>query len=93
MTVSGYDEFYYEPGQIKEQKCRVCGARCTIRRNVKGAVSGKQQLHDAFTCPHSEQSWHEQALALLEFLDHTPSDNLAILIKSDVRQIIAANLT
>ena len=76
---SGVEIFFVEPGTVQEMNCRVCGRHCQVRRDAYGptslamAMAKKKKKHDVFTCPHAGQEWHEQAYALIQAIEATPT--------------------
>ena len=71
-----YDVFYTKPGEVGEMNCRVCNTKCEVKRNVLGAgnwieaMGQNYNYYDVFTCPHTGEEWHEQALKLVLFSSH-----------------------
>jgi hypothetical protein len=61
----GYTSFYCKPGTVKEWRCRICNAICTVERNRLCAgsftehMAGHKSLHDHFFCPHVGEGWHD----------------------------------
>jgi hypothetical protein len=47
--------------------------------------------HDKFWCPHSNTSWHKQALKLLLEIEKTPSKSIARLLRNDLEDILREN--
>ncbi len=94
MPDIGYDCFITAPGENEEMTCRVCGAECDVRRNVYGAtswataVAQRPSEHDYFFCPHSEESWHKQALELVHAIEEMPSKRVIRLMRMDLEDIL-----
>ena len=92
---NGVDVFFLEPGTAQEMYCRVCHSKCDVRRDVYGptgfamAVGKKKKLHDVFTCPHAQEGWHDQALALKRAIEETPSKSVAALMRQDLAELLA----
>jgi len=95
MAVVGYDFYAYEPGEVNEVKCRVCGTICEVSRNVFGpttfvaAMAKEFRYHDAFVCPHASQPWHEKALRLIQAIEESPSPRVAALMTLDLQELLA----
>jgi hypothetical protein len=85
-----YDVFIREPGEEASINCRVCGTECDVMRDVlgptswAGAMAGRKTLHDRFFCPWSGESWHKQAISLIQEMEKTSSPRLRNLILADV---------
>ena len=81
MGTKGYDVFFSEPSKVREMTCRVCGAKCDVRRGVRGpnsvaaAMAKLSVLHDCHSCPRSHETWHGKALKLAQTIEesHSPS--------------------
>jgi hypothetical protein len=90
----GWDAFQPDPGIEDRMFCRVCGQEMEVSRNVIGprssieAMGNHKSAHDSFTCKDSHKDWHEQALAILEFAQKTPSKMLEIMLKTEAQEII-----
>ena len=95
--MKGYDVFYEKPGELEERVCQVCGTRCEVERNQAGptgwaSAMAKQKIpHDYFSCPHTGQDWHEQALKLVMMIEETPSQRLAELVRLDLIDMLNDN--
>ena len=91
----GYDSFTPSPGEYESWKCRVCGSRAAVRRNVYGptgyaeAMAKKGHLHDSFSCPNSDKDWHKQSMNLTREKESTSSPRIAALISKDLQEILA----
>lgn len=78
--------FHRPPGEVKEMRCRVCGAVCGAERGVHGptcqaeALAGHKRPHDRFTCPRAAEPWHAGALRLFSERQRTPSRLLSALL-------------
>jgi hypothetical protein len=85
-----YDVFIREPGAEASINCRVCGTECNVMRDVlgptswAGAMAGRKALHDLFFCPWSGESWHKQAISLMQEMEETSSPWLRDLIFADL---------
>lgn len=96
MATKGYDVFLLEPGTADQVSCKVCGTACGVARNVTGATSFAESLgkiahvHDRFTCPLSETSWHVQALKLLEAIETSPSPPVQEQMRLDLAELLSA---
>jgi len=91
--MKGYDVFFEAPGMVDKRSCQVCGAECYVKRDQIGptswasAVTKADVPHDHFYCPHSGQPWHEQALALIQAIESTPSKRVAALMQQDLVEL------
>jgi hypothetical protein len=92
----GYDNFVTDREAVLEMHCRVCGAKCNVKRNVYGptsfaaAVAKKHRRHDHFFCAHTGESWHLQALELTLSLENTSSKRVKELIRMDLEDLLRA---
>ena len=83
-----------EPGTRAEAECRICGARCEIRRSVFGptnwasAIAGRKRLHDHIVCPNVGQGWHNQATELHREAATTLSPTVAAILRSDLETLV-----
>lgn len=93
----GYERFYVTPGTVEEMRCRVCGSKCHLRRDVHGphdfisAASTASDLWDVFSCPHGGKVWHEKAVELAVAIDESPSKRLAALMRLDLEDLLREN--
>ncbi|GEM_PF-943392 len=100
----GWDIFMTKPGACDTMRCRVCGEKMEVERDVFGPTSyaeslGKMRqrldptyrvghLHDAFICKNSGQTWHSQALELRKEQAATHSTRLTAMLEEEIRQIL-----
>lgn len=97
MGHKGYDVFFTEPGTASSVRCGVCGRTLTAQRDRLGPTStaegmaGRRRRHDLFQCPHTEEPWHREALALVQAIEETPSRRVAGLMKQDLAELLAAH--
>ncbi len=98
MRLKSNTQYSYtpDPGTIEEPvECGVCGEKMKCRRNVNGprgfamAMSGSKQLHDSFDCPHREQDWHKQAVALREEARATASAIFQTALEKEADEIVS----
>jgi len=47
-----------------------------------------ETVHDYFYCPHKDQTWHNQALALVQAIEETPSKRIASLMQLDLLDLL-----
>jgi len=93
-----YNSFSREPGTIDEINCEVCGSVCEVKRgevgptSFGGAIAGSKTPHDRFTCPHNDEQWHWETLAMVQELDDTSSPSLKKLIQKDIDKSKKDNL-
>ncbi len=92
--LKGYD-FFVTPVNARETMyCKVCGTQCQVQREVKGprnwleAMGRVEVLHDEFTCPHALESWHEQALDLLQEMEQTASQKLRSIMQKELTDLL-----
>ena len=94
MGLKGYDFFTALPGTVDEMVCKVCGDVCDVKRGVSGpmswagAMAKKNTTHDSFSCDHTDEDWHKQALKILEAIESCPSPSVRKLMKNDLVRII-----
>jgi len=94
MYTSGIDYFAYEPGIMKEAYCNLCDAKMNVERNVDGptssveAMSGGKHLHDLFTCPNTEEEWHEHAIELMDEMGETASKRIKKILQEEIDEIL-----
>jgi hypothetical protein len=94
VSTKGYDLFYTEPDSELEMRCQVCGTICDVVRSVTGPTSMAEAMakrghwHDVFSCPHSSEPWHEQALQLVIAIEESPSKRLIALMRQDLEDIL-----
>ena len=92
---NGLEIFFVEPGTVETMTCRVCGTTCAVQRDAYGptslamAMAKNKKQHDVFTCPHAGEDWHEQALALIQAIEATPSKRVAELMRLDLQELLA----
>lgn len=95
--MKGYDTYYELPRALPERTCQVCGTKCLVERNKVGptgwaaAVAKHSVAHDYFYCPNKNQSWHEQALVLVQEIENTPSKRIASLLQLDLLDLLTEN--
>jgi hypothetical protein len=76
--------------------CGVCGTEMEIRRNCHGARSwaaamgGKKSHYDSFTCPHNEELWHIQVIALRKKARDTCSGRLAQMLQEEANDVVTS---
>jgi len=74
--------------------CGVCGTPMEVFRNALGprgfaqAMGGGKSPHDAYTCPHRGEDWHEQVVALRQEAKKTPSMRLAKIMLEEAGDIL-----
>ena len=91
----GLDSFTVDPGSKDTMHCVGCHSECEVTRDVYGptgyasAMAKKYALHDAFTCPHTEEGWHELAVRLVMAIEDMPSRRVADLMRLDLQDLLA----
>ena len=94
MATKGWDLFTPDPGVEKSMRCGVCNAKMDVKRDVTGprsfaaAIGGIVVKHDEFTCPHTDEKWHQQALSLRQKAKDTPSSELMVILEGEARLVI-----
>ena len=98
MTIHQEGYRWSEPGKLASATCRICGAECSIDRNVLGptnqasAIGGFKRLHDHIVCPHAGAGWHNQAAELRREAETTLSPTLAAILRSDLENLLTHRL-
>lgn len=93
---SGYDYFTPDPGEKQSMKCRACNSEMDVDHNMEissrypniGDASSKRKV-DRFTCPHSGEKWHNQAIELKKLIERTPSQTIADLVEAELNQVVS----
>ena len=91
---TGYDAFQLEPGDKELMKCKICGVVMEVTRDCVGPTSaiggmaGMKHKHDLFICKNSGEDWHNQAYALLKFIEDTPSGTLSLLVEKEMKAVV-----
>jgi len=76
--------------------CGVCGAVMNERRNVSGprswaqAISRGSSPHDVFECPHMNEDWHKQVVALRRKARNSVSKKLADMMLQEADEILSS---
>ena len=95
MGTKNYDVFFCEPSEVSEMTCRVCGAKCGVRRGVRGstsvveAMAKRAVLHDYHFCPRSHELWHGKALTLAQAIEESHSPSLQTIMRKDMDDLLA----
>ena len=93
-----YNVFYRISGEIDEIKCVVCGSVCNVERSqvgatsLAGAMAKVKTSHDRFYCPHNDEQWHWESLAMVQELEDTYSPSLRKIIQKDIDKSVKENL-
>ena len=93
-----YNSFHRQVDAVDEMLCNVCGTVCDVRRGVEGAtgfasaMAGKKTKHDYFSCPHNDEQWHWEALAMAQELGDTVSPSLRAIIQQDIDDAVCDGL-
>ena len=94
MGFKGYDFFTTKPDTIDEMVCKVCGEVCDVKRGVSGpmswgmAMAKKNTIHDSFSCDHTDEAWHKQALEIVRAIKDCPSPSVRKIMDNDLVRII-----
>jgi hypothetical protein len=94
--MSELDFIIREPSENADpMPCKVCGELMEVKRSVMGRWSlGAAMSHipkiprDLFTCPHRDEDWHNQAIAIMRAIQETPSEKMASIMQSELAEII-----
>ena len=102
MSEKGYDVFLIPLGpngeHLETAFCRVCDAQCDVQRDLvgptswAGSIAGCKTKHDAFTCPHSDKPWHNQALHILKAAEVMPSPTIEKIMRKDLAAVVKKGL-
>jgi ribosomal protein S10 len=93
-----YNAFYRNAGEVNEVLCEVCETVCEVQRSQSGptgfasAMARQKVVHDYFTCPHNDEQWHWEALAMVQELEDTSSPTLRAIIKQDIEHEVCDGL-
>lgn len=85
-----YNAFYRKPGEVDSIDCGVCGSACDVKRGeigptgFAGSMLGSKTQHDLFTCPHNDEQWHWETLAMVLELKNTCSPSLRAIVQQDI---------
>lgn len=94
MLVRGWNYFLTGLNEFQELKCKVCNEAMNVERNIEGAngwasaMAGRTKDHDEFSCPNSDEKWHEQALEIKELINRTPSAFFSTMLEEEVNLIL-----
>ena len=94
MLRHGLDYFTSSPGTTDQKRCLVCSSACRVKREIYGptgwaaALARRPVRHDAFACPHADESWHREALDLVLARDQMPGKRVATLIQADLDELL-----
>lgn len=97
MMRKGWDVFF-EPLNSNEEvgdrqkSCRICGEVIYGKEyngptSWAGSMAGIRTRAVQYKCPHADDDWHRQTLALRLLIEKTPSPSLAEMFKKDLEQI------
>ena len=95
---SGFDYFTPDPGKYQSMQCKACDTEMDVERDVTISRSRfsflvdrdllKSRKVDKFTCPHTGEDWHNQAIQLRRFVQKTPSRVLASLVEEEIKTVV-----
>lgn len=99
MQLQDKRQFRYtpNPGVVPEGEyvcCGVCATKMTEKRGCCGprsfvmSISKQSEHYDSFVCPHSEDDWHRQIVALRGEVESTASDKLATMLELEIAEIL-----
>ena len=87
-----------DPGEIAEGTqvlCGVCKAVMNETRNCNGprgwamAMTGSKSKHAFFCCPHREEPWHRQVVALRQEAKNSVSGKIAAMLEAEAEEIMS----
>jgi len=93
---SGWDYFAPSVGTCDTVDCLVCGARCSVVRNLEGptssvaAMMGTVRRHDKFFCGSAGQPWHNQVLALKKEQNETVSTKIKAILQEEIDEAMVS---
>ena len=96
-----YDVRYIASSEkVESTTCNVCSDKMNVRRNHHqdrvdrwSAVCNPPPIYDEFTCSNAQTDWHDQAIALMEFIEETPSAELANIVRKELSAILELRKT
>lgn len=69
----GYSFFLFEPGERESVRCKVCGAKCDVERNIIYRIRVMSHCgtyrYDLFTCPNRNDENHIRAQSIQRRLE------------------------
>ncbi len=93
------DGVYFKAcGETDDVYCTVCGALCNVNPKQYGpagyiaAMGGHKSMHDVFTCPHGNSTWHTQAVSLKRSIDKLPDSSVADLLRREIQILVNSHL-
>lgn len=87
-----------DPGVVAEGTkvlCGVCKSVMNETRNCNGprgwimAMTGSQSPYDFFCCPHREEPWHRQVVALRHEARNSASTKMAVMLEEEAEEIMS----
>lgn len=99
MQLQDDTQFRYtpNPGVVPEGEyvcCGVCATKMTEKRGCFGprssamAMGGISEPYDSFLCPHRQEAWHRQVVALRKEIASTASAKFAMMLELEVAEIL-----
>lgn len=88
------DVYTPDPGVCESQTCGVCQTEMLVERNVDGprsftqAMAGGKSKHDFFWCPHRNEDWHKQVVAIRRKARETPSMRQQTMLEEEADEIV-----
>jgi len=85
------------PGVVPEGDyvcCGVCAAKMNEKRGCYGprssvmAMSGMSEPYDSFLCPHHNEDWHRQVVALRREAASTASAKFGLMLELEIADIL-----
>lgn len=98
---AGWDSFTPDPNEWDRKEahaCKVCFSPMDCHPDCYGptssimAMGGSKRAYDHWTCPHSKEDWHKQALQLcLDIEKQQASPTLRKFLENDLLEIREKN--
>ena len=86
----GVDCFQTRPNTHVSLNCRACGTKMNVRREVMVQTGPyhPKSLNDVFTCPHSNNNWHDKVVSIYQEMSRTSSPSMKNLFEKDIQDIM-----
>lgn len=94
-TQSAYTPDIGEVPEGSQVLCGVCSSVMDETRNCNGprgwamAMTGGKSPHDSFFCPHREEQWHRQVVALRQEAKNSVSGKIAAMLEAEAEEIMS----
>lgn len=91
----GIDLLRPAPGTVDKLYCKACNALMHCERNnyptvqcFASALTGSNKPHDKFTCPYTQEDWHNQVVCLILERNKTNSRRLTDIYNEEIKEIL-----